>query len=137
MHYCAEGRGDVVRLTIDPSRPIYQQIIDEFKRAVARGEMHPGDRIPAQRELAQMIKVNPNTVQRAYREMEQMGLVETMRGQGTFIRQDGLHLDTIREELALEATNQFVEQMKGLGYTPQRILTFLSEHLHKLGGSKE
>lgn len=120
-----------MRWDIDPARPIYQQIIEEFKRALARGELRPGDRIPSQRELAQVAKVNPNTVQRAYREMEQMGLVETLRGQGTFIRRDGWDLDAVREELALSALDQFLEEMFSLGYSAERILARVTERLRE------
>ncbi|MGI6102343.1 MAG: GntR family transcriptional regulator, partial [Bacillota bacterium] len=69
-----------MRIRVDVSRPIYQQMIDEVKRAIARGELKPGDKLPSHRDMAQEIRVNPNTVQRAYREMEQGGLVQTLRG---------------------------------------------------------
>lgn len=118
-----------MRLEFDPSKPIYQQIIDEFKRAVARGDLSPGDRIPAQRELAQMAGVNPNTVQRAYREMEQLGIVETLRGQGTFIRRDLTALASIREEMAELAVDNFVEEMRGLGFGDWDILGIAARRL--------
>lgn len=124
MHY---GRGAHVRFTFDPSRPIYQQIIDEIRRRIARGELAPGDRIPSQRELAEMVKVNPNTIQRAYREMEQSGLVETLRGQGTFIRQDPSMVESIREEMAAVALAGFVQEMRALGYTLQATLDLVRE----------
>ena len=57
-----------MNLNFDLAKPIYLQIIDEIKRAIARGEILPGDRIPSIREMAEQIKVNPNTVQRAYNE---------------------------------------------------------------------
>lgn len=118
-----------MRLEFDPSRPIYQQIIDEFKRAIARGDLNPGERIPAQRELAQAAGVNPNTVQRAYREMEHMGIVETLRGQGTFIRQDTEILDSIRDEMAQIAVDSFVDEMRGLGYGSWDILGIAARRL--------
>ena len=118
-----------MRLDFDPSKPIYQQIIDEFKRAVARGDLKPGEKIPAQREMAQMAGVNPNTVQRAYREMEQMGIVETLRGQGTFIRQDLTALTSIREEMAQLAVDKFVEEMRGLGFGDWDILSNAARRL--------
>ena len=72
-----------MQFDFDPALPIYQQIIDAFRRAIARGQLAPGDRIMSQRELAQIARVSPNTAKRAYREMEQMGLTETIRGQGS------------------------------------------------------
>jgi len=105
-----------MELRLDQHSPIYQQIIDEFKRAIARGELKPGDRIPSQRELASMVQVNPNTVQRAYREMEQMGMTETLRGQGTFITNDTGLVASIRREMAGRALVAFVQEMHALGY---------------------
>lgn len=103
------------RLDFESTRPIYLQIIDEVKRAVARGDLEPGDRLPSQRELAELARVNPNTVQRAFREMEVTGLVETLRGQGTFLRNDPGLLGQIRLEMAEVAVRQFVHEMRRLG----------------------
>ncbi len=114
--------GTQLQLRFDPERPIYQQIIDEFKRAVARGDLKPGDRIPSQRELATQARVNPNTVQRAYREMEWMGLVETLRGQGTFVAGEPALLATLRAEMADEAVERYVGEMRALGFSSQEIL---------------
>jgi len=91
------------------------QIIDEVKRAVARGDLQPGDRLPSQRELAELARVNPNTVQRAFREMEVTGLVETVRGQGTFLRNDPGLVQEVRLEMAQMAVVQFVAEMQRLG----------------------
>jgi len=99
----------------DPALPIYQQLIDTIKRAVVRGELAPGDRIPSQRELAQEARVNPNTVQRAYREMEQIGLVETARGMGTFIGRAPDLIPRLRREMAEAAVRRFVQEMRALG----------------------
>ena len=106
---------------LDPTRPIYLQIIERFQEAVARGVLQPGDQIPAQRELAQRIGVNPNTVQRAYREMEVMGLVETARGTGTFITLDPDRVRALREDLARQAVAEFVRRLQDLGFTRDEI----------------
>lgn len=68
--------------------PIYLQIIRQIEDGIARGTLLPGDRLPPVRELAVSAAVNPNTVARAYRELEERGIVETRRGAGTFIRQE-------------------------------------------------
>jgi GntR family transcriptional regulator len=65
--------------------PIYAQIVAQVESAVARGELKPGDKIPPVRKLAEELVVNPNTVAKSYRQMEQMGLVETRKGAGTFV----------------------------------------------------
>lgn len=76
-----------MRVTIrdeDP-RPIYVQIMDEVRRALVVGSLDPDDPLPSVRELASDLRVNPNTVAQAYRELERGGVVYTRRGQGTFV----------------------------------------------------
>lgn len=76
-----------MRVTIragDP-RPIYVQIMDEVRRALVVGSLRPDDSLPSIRELASELRVNPNTVSQAYRELERNGLVYTLRGRGTFV----------------------------------------------------
>lgn len=111
-----------MKLRFNPERPIYQQIIDEFKRAIARGELAPGDRIPSQRELATQARINPNTVQRAYREMEWLGLTETLRGQGTFVVQAAEPLRSLRHDMAAEAVDSFIAEMSALGFTGEAMV---------------
>jgi len=116
-----------MKLRLDQASPIYQQIIDEFKRSIARGELGPGDKIPSQRELATMIQVNPNTVQRAYREMEQERIAETLRGQGTFITNDPGLVARVRREMADRALASFVREMHSLGYTKEAMTELVGE----------
>lgn len=119
-----------MELDFSSSRPIYSQIIHEFSKAVARGELAPGDRIPSQRELAEQAKVNPNTVQRAYREMEQMQLTETLRGQGTFITNNPDLLSKLRSDLATQAVKAFLDEMSSLGLRGEDIAKIVQENLN-------
>ncbi|MCI3923167.1 GntR family transcriptional regulator [Paenibacillus sp. TRM 82003] len=120
-----------MQLNFDSSTPIYLQMVDETKKALARGELSPGDKIPSLKERAQMSQVNPNTVQRAYQEMEREGLTETLRGQGTFIKNDPDLLTRIRSEMALSAVERFLEEMDGLGIPPGETERLLRERLYK------
>lgn len=72
---------------VDPRSdvPIYQQLVDGVKEAVARGILAPGDKLPSVRELAGRIAINPNTIAKAYQELERAGVIETLRGRGTFV----------------------------------------------------
>lgn len=128
-----------MELKLDQNLPIYQQIIDEFKRSIARGALKPGDRIPSQRELATMIQVNPNTVQRAYREMEQANITQTLRGQGTFICDDPDLVTTIRKEMAERALVAFVEEMRALGYGREQVSQMVDAAYRRVveGGSED
>jgi GntR family transcriptional regulator len=120
-----------VQLNFNSPKPIYSQMVDEVKKALARGELMPGDKIPSHKERAQMSQVNPNTVQRAYQEMEREGLTETLRGQGTFIRNYPTMLQHIRSEMAQTAVQQFIEEMRGLGIDSGEMERILSDQLNK------
>ncbi|NLK08981.1 MAG: GntR family transcriptional regulator [Firmicutes bacterium] len=122
-----------MELEFDSTRPIYLQIIDEVKRAVVRNILTPGEKLPSQRELALNARVNPNTVQRAYREMETMGLVETKRGEGTFISQDEGFLASLRSEMAHAAVQDFVRQTMALGLNESEVIQLVSEFFREAG----
>lgn len=76
-------------LQVDPrsSVPMYQQLVEGVRLAVARGDLRAGDRLPSVRELASAMVINHNTIARAYQELEREGLIEVLRGRGTFISQ--------------------------------------------------
>lgn len=116
-------------MNFDATQPIYRQIIDDFKKKMIRGELKHGDRIPSQREYAEMARVNPNTVQRAYREMEAMHMVETLRGQGTFVSIDQEMLARMKEEMAQSILNYFISEMNALGYQPSDLIRMLEEYM--------
>lgn len=118
-----------MQFEFDPALPIYQQIIDAFRRAIARGQLAPGDRIMSQRELAQSARVSPNTAKRAYREMEQMGLIETLRGQGSIVRRDPTLVQSLREEMAREAIRQFIAEMRSLGFSGEEAIEMARKSL--------
>ncbi|AOT69248.1 GntR family transcriptional regulator [Geosporobacter ferrireducens] len=119
-------------MEFDNSKPIYLQIIDDIKKQLIRGELKPGDKILSQRDFAQKIKVNPNTVQRAYREMENMNLVETIRGQGTFIYSREGMLDEIKEEMASRVLKNFLDEMYSLGFDNEKIIELVEKCQQRL-----
>ncbi|HEX3044239.1 MAG TPA: GntR family transcriptional regulator [Bacillota bacterium] len=118
-----------MKFNFDTSKAIYMQIIDEIKRSIARGQLKPGDKILSQREMAEVTNVNPNTVQRAYQEMERSGLIETLRGQGSFITQNPQLMAEIRSEMTTRALQTFNAEMTALGYTPEEIQTLVKESI--------
>ncbi|WP_350344220.1 GntR family transcriptional regulator [Proteinivorax tanatarense] len=114
-------------MDFDNSKPIYLQIIDHVKKEIIKEELKVGEKMPSQREMAQKLKVNPNTVQRAYREMESMNLIETYRGQGTFIiREQGL-IKRLKAEMAEEILDNFLREMLSLGISKDEIIDFISK----------
>mgnify|MGYP001003743668 CR=1 FL=1 len=128
--------GFQVKLDFDSTRPIYMQIVDEIKRAVARNLLVSGEKLPSQRELAEAARVNPNTVQRAYREMEMMGLVETRRGEGTFIRDDENLLASLRGEMAQVAVDNFIRQVLALGLTEAEVVKLVTTQYREIQSGK-
>ncbi len=114
-------------MEFNASQPIYKQIIDDFKKKLIRGELKEGDKIPSQREYAEEVRVNPNTVQRAYREMESMNMVETLRGQGTFISISADRLEEIKMEMAVNLVDYFISEMESLGYSQKDMLRILKQ----------
>lgn len=123
-------------LDFSTSIPIYLQIIAEFKRQIATGLLKPGDKLPSQRDLAAQLKVNANTVQRAYREMEILGLVETLRGQGTFVRQTEEIVEGTRDEMLTKLVDDFVAAMLSLGLTMGDTLELVKARFRELEMAK-
>jgi GntR family transcriptional regulator len=101
-----------VLISIDAAdaRPIYVQIMDEIKRAIVVGTVTSHDPLPSVRQLAAELRVNPNTVQQAYRELERAGRVYVRRGQGTFVAEDGADTQRERGELAAMVADRAVRE---------------------------
>lgn len=113
------------------SQPIYSQLADRIQRQILRGELKPGDKLPSVRDMGIQANVNPNTVSRTYRELEGLKIVETRRGQGTFVTENQAVLYEMKEKLKVEEISQFVEGMYAMGYTNEDIEKGLREYLMK------
>ncbi|NLX02362.1 MAG: GntR family transcriptional regulator [Syntrophomonadaceae bacterium] len=124
-------------MEFNASQPIYKQIIDDFKKKLIRGELKEGDKIPSQREYAEQVRVNPNTVQRAYREMESMNMVETLRGQGTFISISADRLKEIKMEMAVNLVDYFISEMESLGYSREDMFKILEQEQSRKEGGRQ
>jgi DNA-binding transcriptional regulator YhcF (GntR family) len=112
-------------LAFDDRMPIYRQIIVQFSRAFVRGDVKPGDRIPSIRELSAMLRVNTNTIQRVYQELERDNLISSKRGTGYFFTEDLEQMDKTRRELARDSLRRFAEEMRSLGLTDSEIYSEL------------
>jgi GntR family transcriptional regulator len=126
-----------LNIDFSTSIPIYLQIIDEFKRQIVTGTLKPGDKIPSQRDLAAEIKVNANTVQRAYREMEILGLVETLRGQGTFVCQNHGIVEETRNEMLTNLVDDFVRAVQALGLSVDATLEVVRTRFSEIEAGEE
>jgi GntR family transcriptional regulator len=108
--------------------PIYRQIIDQVKSAIATGAISAGDRLPTVRQLSVDLSVNPNTVSRAYTELELTGLVETHMGSGTFVGQKRVEQDEVERRRILDQISQeFLSRASSHGFTLDDILENLAQ----------
>ena len=104
-------------MQLDDSRPIWAQLVDEFRRRIAAGEWAAGAKVPSVRELALELGVNPNTVQRALGEVDRLGLTVTERTAGRFVTSDEAAVAEGRAALAAATADGFVHAAAGLGMT--------------------
>lgn len=108
------------------SLPIYLQVATDIKRQIVTGRLEPGGKLPSVRDLAISYTVNPNTVSRVYRELEQEEVCFTRRGMGTFVTEDAERIKQMKEEMAEDLVRDFLEGMKQLGFTPEEAAVRLS-----------
>ena len=102
-------------MPIDDSRPIWIQLVDDFRMRIVTGIWPAGTRIPSVRDLATQAGVNPNTVQRALAELDRSGLTVAERTAGRFVTADAAVLDAVRRELAVGATDTFIAAVTAIG----------------------
>ena len=116
----------MVHLDYRDARPIYAQIIDGFREQIATGILQPGDKLPSVRELAQNLAINPNTIQRSYRQLESEGWIVTVPGKGCFV----CTVPTIRQQekqRLMEIFDSTVTALSHLGVSREELL----QHLRK------
>lgn len=101
-------------------RPIYTQIVDGFREQILAGVLQDGDKLPSVRELASQLAINPNTIQRAYRELEMQGWIETLPGKGCFVR--GVSTLPGEEKALLAQFDKTVAALTALGITADSLI---------------
>ena len=116
-------------IQLDPTLrvPVYQQLINQVKRQIACGKLKPGDRLPAVRELAMLVLVNPNTIQKAYTDLADAGFIHSRKGLGMFVSE--LRPTLSRDERTRrsnEATDQYLTDMLMLGLDLEQIQELLA-----------
>ena len=111
--------------SFEPNQPIYTQLIDRLRRAVAAGEYPPGSRLPTVRELAAEAGINPNTVQRAFQELEREGLIYTQRATGKYVTENEADIKSAREALARTQVADFLRAMQSLGFSVGDVIVLL------------
>ena len=100
----------MVQLNYRDAKPIYEQIKEGLRKLVVSGALSAGDKLPSVRELASQLAINPNTIQRAYRELENEGYIYTLVGKGTFVAENG-NIDNTREKELLQDFDELVTEL--------------------------
>lgn len=104
----------------DP-RPIYEQVKFGLRRLILTGILHPNDKMPSVRELSAQLAINPNTVQRAYRELEAEGYIYSVPGKGSFVAADK-HVDQTRIDTLLKQLDEAVTELSYMGYSKEDLV---------------
>ncbi len=112
--------------------PIYIQLVEQLKIHIISGKLEAGERLPSVRDLALQTKVNPNTMQKALAELEELGLVFTERTNGKFVTKNQELIEKIKTEYAKEIAEKYFSGMKSIGFSKLQAVEFLE----KFGGDK-
>ena len=114
-------------IEFDNNMPIYLQIMNYIKLQIVTGKLGPGEKIPSVRELASELKINPNTIQRTFQELEREGVAESRRGLGRFVTSEDEKIMTIKKEMAAELLERFIGGMRELGFDNGNIVKIVSD----------
>src|SRR5437879_2566371 len=124
----SESRGVEFKLDLHSGVPVYRQIIDHVLGGISTGSLKPGDQLPTVRQLAVDLSINPNTVVRAYRELEIRGILTTHQGTGTFITTASVDKnDAERQRRLSQLVGEFVAHAGGAGFTLREVMERLAE----------
>ena len=119
-NYHPSGGDLLISLNYRDSRPIYEQIKDNYKKLILSGAIAPDERLPSVRELAAQLAINPNTIQRAYRELESEGIVYTIPGKGSFAGK-AREVEEGRMQQLFSDFDQMVAQLLLLGVSKEEL----------------
>ena len=126
-------------ISIDPrsSIPIYEQIIQNTKEAILKNLISPGEKLPSIREMASILLTNPNTVSKAYSELERQNIIETLRGKGTYICENVI--EKLREEkmqALVENLKDIIQEAKSLEFSEDKLCNLIKDMYKSLGGEE-
>ncbi len=122
---------------ITSATPIYAQLVAQVKRALATGALRAGDLLPSLRELAAQLRVNPLTVARGYRELEQLGIIVTERGRGSYIGTQAPEQSAqFRREVLQQAIDQLLQEAHRLGASAAEVQQLLATRITDTKGSE-
>ena len=112
---------------LNSDRPIYTQILEKIQMRIISGIYQPGEKLPSVRELAAEASVNPNTMQKAFTELERSGLIQTQRNSGRTVTEDTSMIKQVQTQVALSQVQSFFSTMTQLGFNKEEILAFVKK----------
>ena len=121
-----------MNFNFDNNIPIYLQLVEQIKIEIMSGKISAGERLPSVRELALQLKVNPNTVQKAFAELEDIGLIFTERTNGKFVTEDNSLIEKYKQEYADKVTQNYIKTMEKIGLDKNKVLLLIKA----LGGNE-
>jgi GntR family transcriptional regulator len=107
-------------------RPIYEQVVERFEELILKGVLEPGSQLPSVRNLAMELSINPNTIQRAYMELERRRFIYSVKGKGSFIA-DNENLIDIKKEEMLEKIINVIKEARNMGISKEKIIGKVNE----------
>jgi len=113
------------------SIPVYRQVIQAIKLEMLSGRLQPGNQLPPIRELAKILKLNPNTVAKAYYNLEEEGLIESKRGSGNWVNYKNNKLDNLRMGMIEDEVKDFLERVFSLGATLEDVKNLIGRYVRK------
>jgi GntR family transcriptional regulator len=120
----------LLQINFKSGKPVYLQVVDQIKAAAASGALHAGESLPSIRPLAEELRVNRNTIAKAYTELESQGVIETLPGKGCFLRENNSPLKKdVRKKLLIEEIDQAVVQAHHLQVPRPEFLDLVHERL--------
>lgn len=123
-------------MKFDTKQPIWLQLVAEFERRILVGTWSPGEKVPGVRDLALELGVNPNTVQRAFAELERGEMVRTERTAGRFVTDQSNRIDELRRSAGAEAADGYVREAKRLGMSRQSAIDLLGRRWEETEGQR-
>ena len=118
------------------TRPLYEQIVDKFQMLILSGALEPNSRMPSVRSLAVELSINPNTIQRAYSELERNGFLYTVKGKGNYVAYSD-SLKDVRKQEILEKLRDLKKEALSMGMTVKELTEFLEQEDAAAAGQKE
>jgi GntR family transcriptional regulator len=123
----------ILQINFRSGMPIYLQVVDQIKAAAASGALQPGEALPSIRPLAEELRVNRNTIAKAYSELESLGVIETLPGRGCFLKQNHSALrKEVRRKLLIEEIDQAIVQAHHLQVPGHEFLELIHERMEVL-----